>query len=150
MQVILLEKVLNLGNEGELVRVKDGYARNFLIPKRMARRATTSAIAEFKEKQADLENIAANNLISAQLQSKSMNGLIIHISQKSGADGRLFGSVGNSDIAEILVKRGFSVVKTQLSLPNGPLKTLGEHVISVSLHKDILAHITVVVTNDIL
>lgn len=150
MQVILLEKVLNLGNEGELVRVKDGYARNFLIPKRMARRATTSAIAEFKEKQANLENIAANNLISAQLQSKSMNGLIIHISQKSGADGRLFGSVVNSDIAEILVKRGFSVLKTQLSLPNGPLKTLGEHVISVSLHKDILAHITVVVTNDIL
>jgi len=150
MQVILLEKVLNLGNEGSLVRVKNGYARNFLIPQRMARRATTSAIAEFKEKQTDLENIAANNLISAQLQSKNMNGLIIHISQKSGADGRLFGSVINSDIADSLTKKGFSVAKTQLRLPNGPLKTLGEHTVSVSLHKDILAHITVVVTNDII
>jgi large subunit ribosomal protein L9 len=148
MQVILLEKVLNLGNEGELVRVKDGYARNFLIPQRMACRATTGAIAEFKEKKADLEKIAADNLISSQLQSENMNGLIIHISQKSGADGRLFGSVVNSDIAEVLVKRGFPVGKSQIRLPNGPLKTLGEHTISIFLHKDILVNITVVIISD--
>lgn len=149
MQVILLEKVLNLGSEGELVRVKDGYARNFLIPQLMARRATKHAVSEFREKQAELEKLAEASLAAAQTQSKDIDGLDIHIPQKSGTDGRLFGSVVSSDIAEALTKRGFPIVKSQVRLPNGPLKTLGRHSISVLLHKDIVANINVVVTNNV-
>ena len=127
MQVILLEKVVNLGNLGEVVKVKDGFARNFLIPQRKARRATTAAVAEFEAKRAELEKAAAAKLGEAQAQGEKLTGLTVQISQKSGVDGRLFGSVTNFDIAEALSKQGFPVEKAQIRLPLGPLKTVGDH-----------------------
>lgn len=148
MQVILLEKVINLGNLGEVVRVKDGYARNFLIPQRMARRATTSAVAEFEAKRAVLEKAAAEKLAACQAQGEKLNGLTIQITQKSGVDGRLFGSVTNFDIAEALTKQGFAVEKAQIRMPQGPLKTAGDHALSVALHTDVVVEITVAVLGD--
>ena len=148
MQVILLEKVVNLGNLGEVVRVKDGYARNFLIPQRMARRATTTAIAEFEAKRADLETAAAAKLAIAQAQGEKLNGLTVQISQKSGVDGRLFGSVTNFDIAEALTKQGFPVEKAQVRLPNGPLKITGEHAVAVALHTDVVVDIVIAVIGE--
>lgn len=148
MQVILLEKVVNLGNLGEVVRVKDGYARNFLMPQRMARRATTTAIAEFEAKRADLEKAAGAKLAAAQAQGENLNGLTVQISQKSGVDGRLFGSVTNFDIAEALTKQGFAVEKAQVRLPNGPLKTTGEHAVAVALHTNVVVDITLAVIGE--
>lgn len=148
MQVILLEKVVNLGNLGEVVRVKDGYARNFLIPQRMARRATTSAVAEFEAKRADLEKAAAEKLAASQKQGEKLSGLTVQISQKSGVDGRLFGSVTNFDIAEALTKQGFPVEKAQVRMPQGPLKTVGDHAVSVALHTDVVVEVTVAVLGE--
>ena len=143
MQIILLEKVVNLGNLGEVVKVKDGYARNFLIPQRMARRATTSAVAEFEVKRAELEKIAAEKLAEAQAHGEKLAGMTVQISQKSGVDGRLFGSVTNADIADALTKQGFAVEKSQVRLSTGPLKTTGDHPILVALHTDVLVEVTV-------
>ena len=143
MQVILLEKVQNLGNLGDVVKVKDGYARNFLIPTRAARRATTTAIKEFEEKRAELEKVAADRLAGAQALGEKMSGRTVHITQKAGVDGRLFGSVTNADIAEALGKNGFTVAKSQVRLPNGPLKTVGEHAVSVAAHTDVVVDVTV-------
>jgi large subunit ribosomal protein L9 len=145
MQVILLDKVVNLGNLGDVVRVKDGYARNFLIPNRMARRATKDAVAEFEVKRADLEKAAAEKLATAQAQGEKLNGLTVQISQKAGVDGRLFGSVTNADVAEALSKQGFAIDKAQVRMPAGPIKTTGEHLISVSLHTDVAVELTVAV-----
>ena len=148
MQVILLEKVVNLGGLGEVVRVKDGYARNFLIPQRMARRATATAIAEFEAKRAELEKAAAEKLAAAQAQGEKLAGLTVKITQKSGVDGRLFGSVTNFDIADALTKQGFPVEKAQVRLPQGPLKIVGDHAVSVALHTDVVVDVTVAVTGD--
>ncbi len=148
MQIILLEKVVNLGNLGEVVRVKDGYARNFLIPQRMARRATASAVAEFEVKRAELEKAASAKLAAAQAQGEKLSGLTVQISQKSGVDGRLFGSVTNHDVAEALTKQGFAVEKAQVRMPNGPLKTAGDHALSVALHTDVIAEIIISVIGD--
>jgi large subunit ribosomal protein L9 len=148
MQVILLEKVVNLGNLGEVVRVKDGFARNFLIPQRKARRATTSAVAEFEAKRVELEKAAAVKLAESQAQGEKLSGLTVQISQKSGVDGRLFGSVTNSDIAEALSKQGFPVEKAQVRLPQGPLKIVGDHAISVALHTDVVVEVTVSVLGE--
>ncbi|WP_050476053.1 50S ribosomal protein L9 [Herbaspirillum rhizosphaerae] len=148
MQVILLEKVVNLGGLGEVVRVKDGYARNFLIPQRMARRATATAIAEFEAKRAELEKAAAEKLAAAQAQGEKLSGLTVQISQKSGVDGRLFGSVTNFDIAEALAKQGFPVEKAQVRLPQGPFKVVGEHAVSVALHTDVVVDVTVAVVGE--
>ena len=148
MQIILLEKVVNLGNLGEVVKVKDGYARNFLIPQKMARRATTSAIAEFEAKRAELEKAAATKLAAAQAQGEKLNGMTVTVSQKAGVDGRLFGSVTNFDIAEALSKAGFAVEKAAVRLPTGPLKTVGEFPVTVSLHTDVLAEVTVAVVGE--
>jgi large subunit ribosomal protein L9 len=148
MQIILLEKVVNLGNLGEVVKVKDGYARNFLIPQKMARRATTSAIAEFEAKRAELEKAAAAKLAAAQAQGGKLNGMTVTVSQKAGVDGRLFGSVTNFDIAEALTKAGFAVEKAAVRLPTGPLKTVGEFPVTVSLHTDVLAEVTVAVVGE--
>ena len=148
MQVILLEKVANLGNLGDVVKVKDGYARNFLIPTRLARRATEAAIKEFDAKRAELEKAAAEKLAAAQALAEKMNGSTVHITQKAGVDGRLFGSVTNYDIAEALVKQGFDVSKGQIRLPNGPLKAVGDHKLSVALHSDVVADITVSVLGE--
>ncbi|MBB5392945.1 MULTISPECIES: 50S ribosomal protein L9 [unclassified Herbaspirillum] len=143
MQVILLEKIVNLGGLGDVVRVKDGFARNFLIPQRKARRATDAAIAEFEAKRADLEKAAAEKLAAAQAQGEKLNGATIEISQKAGVDGRLFGSVTNFDIAEALGKQGFAVEKAQVRLPNGPLKIVGEHPVAVALHTDVVVDVTI-------
>ena len=148
MQVILLEKVVNVGNLGDVVKVKDGYARNFLIPQKMARRATQAAVAEFEVKRAELEKAAAEKLAAAQGQGDKLNGMTITIAQKAGVDGRLFGSVTNFDIAEALTKQGFAVEKAQVRMPTGPLKTTGEHPVSVALHTDVVVEITIAVVGE--
>jgi len=148
MQVILLEKVANLGNLGDIVKVKDGFARNFLIPSRRARRATEAAIKEFEVKRAELEKAANEKLATAQALGEQMAGKSVQIAQKAGVDGRLFGSVTNFDIAEGLKKMGFAVQKSQVRLPNGPLKTVGEHAVSVAPHGDVVVDITVVVVGE--
>jgi large subunit ribosomal protein L9 len=148
MQIILLEKVVNVGNLGDVVKVKDGYARNFLIPQRMARRATASAVAEFEVKRAELEKAAGEKLAASQAQGDKLSGMTITIAQKAGVDGRLFGSVTNFDIAEALTKQGFAVEKAQVRLPNGPLKTTGEHPVAVALHTDVVVDITVTVVGE--
>lgn len=148
MQVILLEKVVNLGNLGEVVKVKDGYARNFLIPQRKARRATAAAMAEFEVKRAELEKIAAEKLAAAQAQGEKLSGQSIQVSQKSGVDGRLFGSVTNFDIAEALAKQGFDVEKAQIRMPQGPLKNTGDHAVSVALHTDVIVDVTISVIGE--
>jgi large subunit ribosomal protein L9 len=143
MQVILLEKVANLGNLGDVVKVKDGYARNFLIPTKAARRATEAAIKEFEAKRAELEKIAAAKLADAQKLGEAIAGKTVRIAQKAGVDGRLFGSVTNADVAEALTKAGTAVAKSQVRLPNGPLKTVGEFPVSVAAHTDVVVEITV-------
>jgi len=148
MQIILLEKVVNLGNLGDVVRVKDGYARNFLIPQRKARRATATAMADFEAKRAELENAAAAKLAVATASGEKLSGLTVQISQKSGVDGRLFGSVTNSDIAEALTKQGFAVEKAQIRLPLGPLKIVGDHHVSVALHTDVVVDIIIAVLGE--
>ena len=148
MQIILLEKVINVGNLGDVVKVKDGYARNFLIPQKMARRATASAVAEFEAKRAELEKAAAEKLAAAQAQGDKLSGLTVTIGQKAGVDGRLFGSVTNADIAEALTKQGFAVEKSAVRLPTGPLKTTGEFPVAVALHTDVVSEITIAVVGE--
>ena len=143
MQIILLDKVVNLGNLGEIVKVKDGYARNFLIPSGRARRATEAAKAEFEAKRAELEKAAAAKLAEAQAQGEKLAGTTIKLTQKAGVDGRLFGSVTNHDIAEELVKAGYKVVKSQIRMPNGPIKIVSDSTVSVALHTDVVVDITV-------
>jgi large subunit ribosomal protein L9 len=145
MQVILLEKVINLGNLGEIVKVKDGYARNFLIPQGHARRATESNKAEFEAKRVELEKQAAAKLSDAQKQGEKLSGQTVKLTQKAGVDGRLFGSVTNFDIAEELAKMGFPVAKAQVRMPNGPIKTVGDSSVTVSLHTDVVVEINVTV-----
>ena len=148
MQIILLEKVANLGNLGDVVKVKDGYARNFLIPQRSARRATESAIKEFEVKRAELEKAAAEKLATANALGEKMSGRTVHITQKAGVDGRLFGSVTNADIADALTRIDFKIAKSQVRMPNGPLKTVGEHTVSVAPHTDVVVEVKVVVLGD--
>ena len=143
MQVILLEKVGKLGNLGDVVKVKDGFARNYLIPSKLARRATEAAIKEFEGRRAELEKAAAAKLEAAKSLGEQLQGKTVRIAQKAGVDGRLFGSVTNADIADGLAKMGLAVVKSQVRLPNGPLKTVGEHPVTVAPHSDVVAEITV-------
>lgn len=145
MQIILLDKVVNLGNLGDVVKVKDGYARNFLIPFGRARRATAAAIKEFEVKRAELEKAAAAKLAEMQAQGEKLGGTTVKLTQKAGVDGRLFGSVTNADIAQEVTKQGFTVTKSQIRLPNGPIKTVGDHAINVALHTDVVVDITVTV-----
>jgi large subunit ribosomal protein L9 len=145
MQIILLEKVVNLGDLGEIVRVKDGYARNFLIPGGRARRATEANKAAFEARRVELEKVAAAKLQEAQAQGEKLGGSTIKLTQKAGVDGRLFGSVTNHDISEELNKQGYKVAKSQVRMPNGPIKLVGDSTVSVSLHTDVLVDITVTV-----
>ena len=145
MQIILLEKVVNLGNLGDIVKVKDGYARNFLIPQRKAKRATPAAMAEFEARRAELEKAAAEKLAAAQVVADKMNGTAVTVTRKAGMDGRLFGSVGNADVAEALKLAGFEVDKSFVRMPEGPLKAIGEFPLDIALHTDVLANITVTV-----
>ncbi len=145
MQIILLDKVINLGNLGDIVKVKDGYARNFLIPEGRARRATASAKAEFEAKRAELEKAAAVKLTEAQAQGTKLEGANVKITQKAGVDGRLFGSVTNFDIAEELGKMGYAVHKSQVRMPLGPIKLVGDSKVSVALHTDVVVEVGVTV-----
>ena len=148
MQVILLDKVLNLGNLGEVVKVKDGYARNFLIPSGRARRATDTAIKEFEARRAELEKQAADKLSAAQGQGEKLSGANVKLTQKAGVDGRLFGSVTNHDIADALKAQNFGVHKAQVRMPNGPIKTVSVSTVEVALHTDVLVEVTVEVAGE--
>jgi large subunit ribosomal protein L9 len=145
MQVILLDKVVNLGNLGEIVRVKDGYARNFLIPQGRARRATEANKAEFEAKRVELEKAAFAKLAASQAEGEKLAGTTVKLTQKAGVDGRLFGSVTNADIAEELNKLGYKVQKAQVRMPTGPIKTVGDSTVSVALHTDVVVDINVTV-----
>ena len=148
MQIILLEKVANLGMLGDIVKVKDGFGRNFLIPQGKAKRATETNKAEFAARRAELEKQQADILTAATARGEKLTGYVLTVSQKAGVDGRLFGSVTNGDIAEGLVAGGFEVAKSLVRMPNGPLKTIGDHAVSVALHHDIVVDITVTVIGE--
>lgn len=148
MQVILLEKVGNLGNLGDVVRVKDGYGRNFLIPQGKAKRATEANKAEFEARRAELETQQAALLAVAQNRGEKLAGYMLQVTQKAGVDGRLFGSVTNADVAEALNAQGFEVSKSEIRMPQGPLKSVGDHPVSVALHHDVVADITVSVLGE--
>ena len=148
MQVILLERIVNLGQLGDVVKVKEGYARNFLIPHGKARRATETAIKEFEGRRAELEKVQADKFAAAQSVQERLNGGKVQLTAKAGVDGRLFGSITNYDIAEALGKQGFVVNKAQIRMPQGPLKAVGDHTITVALHSDLTADITVTVVGE--
>lgn len=148
MQIILLEKVANLGMLGDIVTVKDGFGRNFLIPQGKAKRATETNKAEFAARRAELEKQQADILTVATARGAKLAGYVLTVAQKAGVDGRLFGSVTNGDIAEGLVAAGFEVAKSLVRMPNGPLKTIGDHAVSVALHHDIVVDITVTVVGE--
>ena len=148
MQVILMEKVANLGALGDVVKVKDGYARNFLIPQGKAKRATESNLKVFETKRAELEKAQADQLAQAQERGAKLEGLMVQIAQKAGVDGRLFGSVTNYDIVEALQKQGFEVERSQVRMPAGPIKQVGDTVIAIALHSDVIVNITVSVLGE--
>lgn len=148
MQIILMQKVVNLGNLGDVVKVKEGYARNYLIPHGKAKRVTEASLAEFEVKRAELERVAGETLAAAQDKAAKMEGLSVTIARKAGVDGRLFGSVSNADIADALSAQGFEVAKADVRMPNGQLKMIGEVELTVSLHTDVTADIKVVVVGE--
>lgn len=143
MQIILLEKVVNVGNLGDVVKVKQGYARNFLIPQGKAKRATPENIKMLEAKRAELEAAAAAKLTAAQEQAAKLEGTTVNVTQKSGVDGRLFGSVTNVDVVDALKALGFTVEKASIRMPAGPLKQVGDHPLVVAVHSDAIANITV-------
>ena len=148
MQIILMEKVINLGQMGDVVKVKNGYARNFLIPQGKAKRVTEAAVAEFEAKRAELEKAQAEILATAQARAAKLEGLMVQITQKAGMDGKLFGSVTNVDIVDALKAQGFEVEKAMIRMPQGPLKQVGDHSLIIALHSDVLTHITVSVLGE--
>lgn len=148
MQVILLEKVSNLGQLGDVVKVKDGFARNYLIPQGKARRATPENLAEFEKRRVELERVQSEALAAAQEKASRLDNLTIQIPQKAGVDGKLFGSVTNYDVAEALAKQGFEVSKSAIRMPQGPLKNVGEHALKVALHTDVVVTVNVAVTSE--
>ena len=148
MQVILMEKVVNLGQLGDVVKVKNGFGRNFLIPQGKAKRATESNVAEFAARRVELEAAEQAKLADAQARGEKLTGLTVQIVQKAGVDGKLFGSVTNADIATALEAQGFKIEKSQVRLPEGHLKQVGDHPISISLHADVVANVTVSVVGE--
>jgi large subunit ribosomal protein L9 len=148
MQIILMEKVVNLGNLGDLVKVKDGYARNFLIPQGKAKRATPAAKQEFEVRRAELEKAAQAKLEAAQEFAAKLEGVLVTVARKAGVDGRLFGSVSNHDVSDGLKALGFEIEKSTIRMPMGPLKVVGETVLEVALHTDVLATIKVAVVGE--
>ena len=148
MQVILMERVVNLGGLGDVVKVKDGYARNFLIPQGKAKRATPANLAEFEKRRAELERAQSEALAGAQSRAEKLDGATVQIARKAGVDGRLFGSVTTIDIAEALQALGHEVERSMIRLPQGPLKTVGDYPIDVAPHSDVVAHITVSVLGE--
>lgn len=148
MQIILMEKITNLGKLGDVVNVKSGFARNYLIPQGKAKRATEQAIAEFQAKRAELEKKQADALAAAQAVAAKLDGLLVQITQKTGSDGKLFGSVSNANIAEALAGLGFTVERAMIRMPNGQLKQVGDYPLTISLHSDVTANITVSVLGE--
>ena len=148
MQVILMEKVINLGQLGDVVKVKNGFARNFLIPQGKAKRATENNVADFAARRAELEAAEAAKLADAQARGAKLEGLTVQMSQKAGVDGKLFGSVTNADIAAALLAQGHQVEKGQVRMPTGHLKQIGEHPVSIALHPDVVVNITVSVLGE--
>lgn len=148
MQIILMEKVVNLGQLGDVVKVRNGYARNFLIPQGKAKRATPAAIAEFDAKRAELEKTQAEILAGAQAHAEKLDGLMVQITQKAGVDGKLFGSVTNADIEEALKVQGFEIERSMIRMPQGSLKQVGDYPLTIALHSDVLAHIVVSVLGE--
>ena len=148
MQVILMEKVVNLGGLGDVVKVRDGYARNFLIPQGKAKRVTPENLAEFETRRAELERQQAEKLSAAQEKAVKLEGLMVQITRKAGVDGRLFGSVTNFDVAEALMAQGIEVEKADIRMPQGPLKMIGDAQVQIALHSDVVAAITVSVLGE--
>lgn len=148
MQIILLEKVAKLGVLGDIVKVKDGFGRNFLIPQGKAKRATEANKAEFAARRAELEKQQADILTIATARGEKLVGYVLKVAQKAGVDGRLFGSVTNGDVAEGLIAAGFEVVKSEVRMPAGPLKNIGDHPVTVALHHDVVVDITVTVVGE--
>ncbi len=148
MQIILLEKVVNLGQLGDVVKVKDGYARNFLIPHGKAKRANTANLAEFEKRRVDLEKAQNEALAKAQDIGGKLEGLMVQITQKAGVDGKLFGSVTNSDIAEALKKQGYDIAKASIRMPAGPIKNIGDNPLKIAVHADVVVGITVSVLGE--
>ena len=148
MQVILMEKVANLGNLGDVVKVKDGFARNYLIPEGKAKRATAENLKHFEARRAELEKAQNEALSQAKERGAKLEALRLEIAQKAGVDGRLFGSVTNYDIVEALGKQGHEVERSQVRMPQGPLKQVGEFPIQIALHTDVTSTITVVVIGE--
>jgi len=148
MQIILLEKIVNLGQLGDVVKVKDGFARNFLIPHGKAKRATTANLAEFEKRRAELEKAQNEALAQAQAAAAKLDGLMVQITQKAGVDGKLFGSVTNSDISAALKKQGHDVAKAAIRMPAGPIKMIGDTALKVALHADVVVGITVSVLGE--
>ena len=148
MQVILLEKVVNDGDLGEVVKVRQGYARNFLIPQGKAKRATPENLKLLEAKRGELEKAAGERLAKAQAQAEKIEGVTIQVTQKAGVDGRLFGSVTNVDVVEALQGLGHTVEKSMVRMPEGPLKHVGDFPLTIALHTDVAAHITVTVLGD--
>ena len=148
MQVILLEKIVNLGQLGEVVKVKAGYARNYLISHGKAKRATAANIAQFEQRRAELEKVQADTLALAQERAAKLDGLMVQITQKAGVDGKLFGSVTNIDVAEALKAQGFEVSKAAIRMPQGPIKQIGDQSIKIALHSDIVVTITISVLGE--
>jgi len=145
MEIILMDKVTNLGNLGDVVNVKNGYARNFLIPTGLAKRANKANIAAFADRKAELEKVAGDKRVAAQARAETLAGYTVQISQKAGVDGRLFGSVTNIDIAEALTAQGFPVARGEVRLPEGPFKAVGDYPVTLALHSDVTVEITVAV-----
>ena len=148
MQVILLEKIVNLGGLGDVVKVRDGFARNYLIPHGKAKRATPANVAEFERRRTELEQAQADALAKAQEKAAKLDGLMVQITQKAGVDGKLFGSVTNVDVSEALKLQGFEVPKAAIRMPQGPLKTVGDHPLKIALHADVIVTITVSVLGE--
>ncbi len=148
MQIILLEKVINLGQLGDVVKVKNGYARNFLVPHGKAKRATPENLAEFEKRRAELEKQQGDILVQAQSRAEKLNGMLVQITQKAGVDGKLFGSVTTADIADALTAQGFEVAKGEIRMPDGPLKQVGDHDVTLGLHSDVTATIKVSVLGE--
>jgi len=148
MQIILLEKVGKLGNLGDVVKVKDGYARNFLIPQGKAKRATAANMAEFEARRAELEKAQQEKLAAAQALAEKLEGLMVQITRNAGMDGRLFGSVTNADVSEALAAQGFDIERSTIRMPDGPLKAVGDVQLEIGLHADVVTTITVSVLGE--
>ncbi len=148
MEVILMEKIHNLGQLGDIVKVKNGFARNYLIPEGKARRATPAAIEEFQSRRVDLEKAEAEKLGAAQEKAQKLDGLMLQITRKAGVDGKLFGSVTNIDLSDALKAQGHDVPRATIRMPQGPLKQIGDYHLSIALHGDVVVSITVSVLGE--